>query len=134
VAADSTDRRSGRVNVAVAIIAFMAFSAIDTTSVWAGMPSASVVADKVVEARLQTISFFIAVFLAAAGIVRLLWNALAKDFSRLPRLTYMKALALVFLWGMLFLFVLTMISGARELMTPGAWEPNGATYKLRQSS
>jgi hypothetical protein len=24
-----------------------------------------------------------------------------------------------------------MISGARELMTPGAWQPNGATYKLR---
>src|SRR5262249_30092928 len=26
--------------------------------------------------------------------------------------------------------VLTMISGARELMTPGAWEKNGVTYRL----
>jgi hypothetical protein len=30
----------------------------------------------------------------------------------------------------LFVLVLTMISGARELMTPGAWEPNGATHRL----
>jgi hypothetical protein len=30
----------------------------------------------------------------------------------------------------LFLLVLTMISGARELMTPGAWEKKGFTYQL----
>ena len=29
--------------------------------------------------------------------------------------------------------VLTMISGARELMTPGAWERNGVTYRLSES-
>src|SRR5262249_55804861 len=34
------------------------------------------------------------------------------------------------LWGLLFLLVLTMISGARELMTPGAWEKQGLTYRL----
>lgn len=61
-----------------------------------------------------------------------LWNALRRDFARLPRLTYGKSVALVTLWSMLFLLVLTMISGARELMTPGAWEKNGATYKLAQ--
>jgi len=27
--------------------------------------------------------------------------------------------------------VLTMISGARELMTPGAWEKDGAIYRLK---
>ena len=31
---------------------------------------------------------------------------------------------------MLFLLVLTMISGARELMTPGAWKKDGITYTL----
>jgi hypothetical protein len=33
---------------------------------------------------------------------------------------------------LLFVLVLTMISGARELMTPGAWEKNGLTYRLKQ--
>src|SRR5262249_15945744 len=36
----------------------------------------------------------------------------------------------VVLWGLLFVVVLTMISGARELMTPGAWRKQGFTYKL----
>jgi hypothetical protein len=38
----------------------------------------------------------------------------------------------VALWGLLFVLVLTMISGARELMTPGAWEKQGLTYHLSQ--
>jgi hypothetical protein len=41
-----------------------------------------------------------------------------------------RAVAGVFLWGLLFIIVLTMISGARELMTPGAWEKQGVTYRL----
>src|SRR5262249_48621361 len=48
----------------------------------------------------------------------------------LPRLSYGKALGLVSLWGLLFVLVLTMISGARELMTPGAWKKEGKTYRL----
>ena len=40
---------------------------------------------------------------------------------------------MVTLWGLAFILVLTMISGARELMTPGAWERSGATYKLAGS-
>lgn len=39
-------------------------------------------------------------------------------------------MGLVVLWGLLFIVVLAMISGARELMTPGAWEKQGATYRL----
>src|SRR5262249_35186152 len=35
-------------------------------------------------------------------------------------------------WGLLFVLVLTMISGARELMTPGAWEKQGLTYRLKK--
>jgi hypothetical protein len=38
------------------------------------------------------------------------------------------------LWGILFILVLTMISGARELMTPGAWEKQGFTYRLKEDT
>jgi hypothetical protein len=81
--------------------------------------------------RLQTISFVLMGLLASAAVVWLVWNWLRRDFSRLPRLSYAKACGVVVLWGLLFIVVLTMISGARELMTPGAWEKNGLTYKLR---
>jgi hypothetical protein len=39
---------------------------------------------------------------------------------------------MVGVWGLLFLVVLTMISGARELLTPGAWEKVGFTYRLAE--
>jgi hypothetical protein len=80
--------------------------------------------------RIQTISFFLAGFLLSAWVIQLLWNRLGKDFTFLPRLSYGKAVGVVVLWGLLFLLVLTMISGARELMTPGAWEKQGLTYRL----
>jgi hypothetical protein len=80
--------------------------------------------------RLQALSFFLLGFLLSAAAVRVLWNYLQRDFASLPRLSYGKSLALVFLWGLLFVIVLTMISGARELMTPGAWTKQGFTYKL----
>jgi len=84
--------------------------------------------------RLHTISLFIVVLLVCAALVQLLWNHLRADFARLPRLTYGKAIGFVVLWGLLFVIVLAMISGARELMTPAAWEKqsNGG-YKLTQS-
>ena len=84
--------------------------------------------------RLQAISFFLLGFLLSAGVIQLVWNFLQRDFPSLPRLTYGKALAVVFLWGLLFVIVLTMISGARELMTPGAWTKQGFTYKLTDES
>jgi hypothetical protein len=84
--------------------------------------------------RLQNISFFLAGFLLSALAVQLLWNALRRDVPWLPRLSYLRAVGLVGLWGLLFVLVLTMISGARELMTPGAWEPSGATYRLKSKS
>jgi hypothetical protein len=80
--------------------------------------------------RLEVISFFLAVLLILALIVQGLWNGLRRDFPRLPRLGYFRALGLLLLWGLLFVLVLTMISGARELLTPGAWEKHGPTYKL----
>jgi hypothetical protein len=103
----------------------------------AGMPAplpTNVVQSQILNAtaleRLQAISFFLAAFLLAAAALRLLWNYLQRDFPSMPRLSYAKALAALSLWGLLFIIVLTMISGARELMTPGAWTKEGFTYKL----
>ncbi len=83
--------------------------------------------------RIQAISFFVVVFLGVTLVVKALWNRLRKDVPTLPRLSFPSALALVFLWGLGFQLVLSMIAGGRELMTPGAWEKQGATYKLRQT-
>jgi hypothetical protein len=97
---------------------------------FAGMPS--VTWTEVARIRLQTLSFFFVAFLVSAVVILWLWNYLQKDFSRLPRLTYPKALGLITLWGLLFIVVLTMISGARELLTPGAWEKQGSTFVLKK--
>ncbi|QDV48112.1 hypothetical protein [Gimesia fumaroli] len=100
-----------------------------TQDAHAGMPSASLELTDIAKLRLQSISFFLMVLFLSAWIFKLLWNLLAKDFSKLPVLSYKGALAGTVLWGLMFLFVLTMISGARELLTPGAWEKNGRTYQ-----
>lgn len=80
--------------------------------------------------RLQTLSFFLVVLLACSVTFCLLWNWLQRDFPKLPRLTFFKASGVVLMWGLLFIIVLTMISGARELMTPSAWVKQGFTYRL----
>jgi hypothetical protein len=97
-------------------------------SALAGMPSYDL--SDIVALRLEEISFFSILILGCALGVRLMWNSLAKDFPRLPRLSYMRSLSLTALLGLLLLLVLTMISGARELLTPGAWRKQGATYRL----
>ncbi len=80
--------------------------------------------------RLQVISFFLlGIGLSSLGVMAS-WNFLARDFRSLPRLSFSKAISLVVLCGLLFVVVLTMISGARELMTPGAWKKSGITYTL----
>jgi hypothetical protein len=84
--------------------------------------------------RIQGMSFFGAGFLLSAWIIQRLWNYLRRDFVSLPRLTYPKALGVVTLWGLLFVLVMTMIAGARELMTPGAWIKEGRTYHLASES
>ena len=99
----------------------------------AGMPSASLDLTEIAQLRLQSISFFLLLFLLSAWGLKKLWNMLARDFPKLPVITYKAALAGTFLWGLMFLFVLTMISGARELLTPGAWEKDGRTYRLTDS-
>ena len=111
----------------------------ESASIRAGMPAPLPTEDNVVrvfrlndsvDQRLQVISFFIVGLLTCAAIVRWLWNHMARDWKALPRLSFGQALAGVILWGLLFFLVLTMISGARELMTPGAWKKQGVTYTL----
>jgi hypothetical protein len=103
----------------------------------AGMPSFTLAdlgrtlsLSELTRARIEAISFFLASLLVCAWVIKLLWNGLRKDFPRLPRLSYGKACGVVILWGLLFVLVLTMISGARELLTPGAWEKSGQSYSL----
>ena len=97
----------------------------------AGMPAPVTLTD-IGRMRLQTISFFLLVLVLSAALIQWLWNGLRPTFPRLPRLNFPRALGLVVLWGLLFIVVLAMISGARELMTPGAWEKHGATYRLKE--
>ena len=120
--------------------AFVVFCvAIQASTVHAGMPSPlPIEVPRVFQLstpaleRFQTISFFLFVFALCATAVMFLWNYLQRDFPRLPRLTLGRAAAGVFLWGLLFVIVLTMISGARELMTPRAWEQRGYTYQITE--
>jgi len=98
----------------------------------AGMPM--VVLEDLARMRIQTISFFLVMFLLAALGVRAIWNRLGNEFPTLPRMSYRGALGLLTVWGLLFAVVLTMISGARELLTPGAWEKVGATYRVRSAA
>ena len=83
------------------------------------------------EFHLSAISFFLFVILVCALGVQALWNGLRRDFVRLPRLSYPRALGLVLLLALLFNIFLLMIAGTRELMTPGAWEIHGVAYRLR---
>jgi hypothetical protein len=79
--------------------------------------------------RLEDISFFTFLLLLATLGIRFLWNFLAKDFPRLPRLSFLKALSLTALLGLGMLLILVMISGARELLTPGAWYRQSSHYR-----
>ncbi|MCZ7645468.1 MAG: hypothetical protein M5U26_09320 [Planctomycetota bacterium] len=101
------------------------------TPILAGMPSFTV--NEAASLRLEALSFFLMAFALCGLGVKLLWNYLQKDFPTLPRLTYLRACGLTLLLGLLFMIVLTMISGARELMTPGAWVKSGATYRLNSA-
>lgn len=97
---------------------------------WAGMPSVGLT--EIAVMRLSSISFFLLALVLTAFGVQLIWSRLRRDFTGLPELSFAGSFGLVSLWGMLFVVVLTMISGARELLTPGAWEKSGANYRLKQ--
>jgi hypothetical protein len=119
----------------------LAFLLGSTRIAWAGMAAPTLediprllTLSNVAKLRLDAISFFVVCLLGVAWGIRRVWNSLAKDFPSLPRISYLRSLGLMALWGLLFLLVLTMISGARELMTPGAWKKNGLTYQLDDSA
>lgn len=84
--------------------------------------------------RLQLISVFLLGMTVSTLVVRSIWNSFRQDFSTLPEFDFRKAFTLVSLWGLLFVVVLTMISGAWELMSPGAWITKGNTYVLKEDS
>lgn len=99
---------------------------------WAGTARAGMTVydlTDVARLRLEDISFFGFLLLIATLGIRLLWNFLAKDFTRLPRLSFLKALSLTALLSLFMLLILVMISGARELLTPGAWYRQGSHYR-----
>lgn len=98
--------------------------------VLAGMPSPELVLTELGKRRFEEISFFLAGFLLLTGVVRWLWNGLSKEIPALPNLSYRGMLGLMLLWGLALTVVLSLISGARELMTPAAWEPNGVTHRV----
>jgi len=85
----------------------------------------------IARARLEVISFFLLAYLVLAFVYQRLWNSLAREHSRMPRLSYRGALAALVVCGLFLYVVLTMISGARELMTPGAWARSGVLYEIR---
>lgn len=99
-----------------------------STAAQAGMPHITLT--DFGRARFSSISFFLLLLLICTAAVQRLWNGLGRDFPLLPRLSFRGALAGVVLWGLMFIVVLTMISGARELMTPGAWVRTGFTSQL----
>jgi len=113
---------------ALGIAAVFGMGAILPSEALAGMPS-PVLSDWAA-VRFETISFFVVVLLICAVAIRWLWNYLASDFPSMPRLSYGKTLAMVMLVGMFLAVVLTMIAGARELLTPGAWQKQGLLYKV----
>lgn len=84
--------------------------------------------------QVQALSFFLACLFFGTFVVQWLWNHARRDFPVLPQISYRRSLSLVVLWGLLFVVVLTMISGARELMTPGAWRKQGWTYQLEKAA
>jgi len=121
----------------VALLTGWLLAAAWPSAAWAGMPSplptdvAQVLRlTESAHARFQAISFFLVVLLGSALLVWWLWNRLTTDLPRLPRLSYAKALAVVVLWGLGFLVVLTMIAATRELMTPGTWQKQGLLYSV----
>ena len=84
--------------------------------------------------RLEEISFFIVLLLVCALILKLLWNYAFKGFNLVPRLKYLQALCAALLFGLVTLLILTMISGIREVLTPGAWRKQGTSYRLNDPS
>jgi len=77
------------------------------------MPTPPTLTD-IARLRVEAISFFIAVLLASAALVRLIWNGLARQLPAAAAAHVRQGHRARVLWGLLFIVVLTMISGARR--------------------
>lgn len=84
--------------------------------------------------RLEEISFFVVLLLVCALGLKLLWNYSFNAFRNVPRLKYLQALSVSVMFGLVMLLILTMISGIREVLTPGAWRKQGTSYRLNDPS
>lgn len=84
--------------------------------------------------RFQDLSFFIFLLFACALLFQLTWNYGARGFPAIPKMNYWRALSLSFLFGLAMLLILTMISGIREVLTPGAWRKQGTSYRLNDAA
>ncbi len=82
--------------------------------------------------RLEVMSFFLVALLLLAWIFQLLWNAISKDIPSWPKLHFRGAAGILVVTLLLLGLVLSMITGARELMTPRAWKPKGSTFVLQE--
>lgn len=109
--------------------AFLLIGCALTGSAFAGMTMP--VFTEIAKTRFQVLSFFLLLYLLVALAYQWIWNSLRKDFPKLPLLRFRGALGVVAVCGLFIYVVLTMISGARELMTPGAWARSGVAYRLR---
>ncbi len=81
--------------------------------------------------RAEALSFFIVLTFVLALLLKWTWNALANDFPRLPKLTYLRSLGLVFLWGLFIAVIMSMTTAARAITTPGAWERAAASAQYQ---
>ena len=113
-----------------AFILFLSLAAV--ASARAGMTVYDL--NDVVRLRLEDASFFAVLLLGCAFGIKLLWNYLAKGLPALPRINFLRAACLTAVLSLMMLLVLSMISGARELLTPGVWRRQGSAYRLNDTA
>lgn len=97
----------------------------------AGMTSYTL--NDVVRLRLEDISFFTVLLLVCSFGILVAWNYVARGVPFVPRLNFLRALCVTGVLSLLMLLVLSMISGARELLTPGVWRRQGTSYRLNEN-
>jgi hypothetical protein len=113
---------------ALLLIAGFAF----TASSYAGMTVYSL--RDIYRLRFQEISFFVFLFLMCAVLLKFLLNYAIKGIDFLPRINFRRSLCLSVMFGLGMLLILAMISGIREVLTPGAWRHQGTSYRLNDPS
>lgn len=77
-------------------------------------------------------TFFVILVLVAIPVMYA-WNAFFAEIDgeskHFKRIGYVKSLGITFLGVCLFTLILVMVAGSRELLSPGAWVPDGMLSK-----